>query len=215
MMSSSTSDLPVSVAQSVLSSPSVTSYSSFLSSVLSADARVRSIIAFATPYTHSSPASASTTIPPPFSSPSFPAHPAAFTLSAPSVETGHHSASSVSAGPERRSKLPLKCVYILRAWFSAHVQYPYPSAEEKRLLAAQTGLSIEQINHFMCNTRRRFWLPFLKRTKPEAQTQREHSDHDGEDDEASSGEERARRKKAKGASQRSSARRVSVRASAQ
>ena len=84
---------------------------------------------------------------------------------------------------ERRSKLPLKSVYHLRAFFTAHVQHvhtqshhltplylqaavctntsssspilplvaprvplqPYPSDEEKRMLADETGLSVKQI----------------------------------------------------------------------
>ena len=90
-------------------------------------------------------------------------------------------APAVEAEKERRSKLPLKSVYHLRAFFTAHVQYvrarhrrpssasqvrecgllpadrprrcalrsssvqPYPSEEEKRTLADETGLTVKQI----------------------------------------------------------------------
>jgi hypothetical protein len=64
---------------------------------------------------------------------------------------------------ERRSKLPLKSVYHLRSWFTANVSSPYPTLQEKKKLAAETNLSIKQINNFFTNTRRRFWQPFLRK----------------------------------------------------
>jgi hypothetical protein len=64
----------------------------------------------------------------------------------------------------RRSKLPLRCVYILRAWFEEHVAHPYPSDAHKRELSAVTGLSAKQISCWFTNTRRRIWQPFKTQT---------------------------------------------------
>lgn len=64
----------------------------------------------------------------------------------------------------RRSKLPLRCVYILRAWFEEHVAHPYPNDAHKRELAGLTGLSPKQISCWFTNTRRRIWQPFKSQT---------------------------------------------------
>ena len=47
----------------------------------------------------------------------------------------------------RRSKLPLKAVLQLRAWFSRHLQYPYPTDREKEQLAAAARLQPRQVQN--------------------------------------------------------------------
>ena len=67
------------------------------------------------------------------------------------------SSSSVGAstpqcsGPivkERRSKLPLRAVYALRSFFTAHVSHPYPTDEQKAELARQCGLTARQVTNW-------------------------------------------------------------------
>ena len=64
---------------------------------------------------------------------------------------------------ERRSKLPLRAVYALRSFFTAHVSHPYPTDEQKADLARQCGLTARQVTNWFTNTRRRFLVPFLSK----------------------------------------------------
>lgn len=45
--------------------------------------------------------------------------------------------------------------YTLLTWLDQHVKHPYPTQEEKNQIAADTGLTITQINNWMSNARRR------------------------------------------------------------
>ena len=49
----------------------------------------------------------------------------------------------------RRSKLPLKAVLILREYFARHLNYPYPSDEDKKALADLTGLTVKQCSNLV------------------------------------------------------------------
>jgi hypothetical protein len=53
----------------------------------------------------------------------------------------------------------------LFAWLHANAGAPYPSAEEKEALVAQTGLSLNQLNNWLINARRRA-LPVRPRPPP-------------------------------------------------
>ncbi|KAK6191545.1 hypothetical protein SNE40_003207 [Patella caerulea] len=52
-------------------------------------------------------------------------------------------------------KLPTRSLTILRRWFTAHIDSPYPTKEEKDNLSKETGLTLLQIKTWMSNTRRR------------------------------------------------------------
>lgn len=45
----------------------------------------------------------------------------------------------------RRGNLPKPVTDLLKAWFRAHKNHPYPSEEEKQMLMCQTGLTITQV----------------------------------------------------------------------
>ena len=62
----------------------------------------------------------------------------------------------------RRSKLPLKAVLILREYFARHLNYPYPSDQDKKMLAGLTKLTGKQISHWFTNSRKRYWQPYMK-----------------------------------------------------
>ena len=44
---------------------------------------------------------------------------------------------------------------ILKAWFQNHKAHPYPDSKEKMELSRKSGLSLEQINTWFINARRR------------------------------------------------------------
>lgn len=50
----------------------------------------------------------------------------------------------------------------MRAWLFAHIVHPYPSEEEKKLIAEQTNLSLLQVNNWFINARRRILQPMLE-----------------------------------------------------
>jgi len=50
---------------------------------------------------------------------------------------------------------------ILRAWLFQHLTHPYPSEDQKKQLAQDTGLSILQVNNWFINARRRIVQPMI------------------------------------------------------
>jgi hypothetical protein len=73
---------------------------------------------------------------------------------------GHHSVHTGSNFPhglerdngndnkqrKRRGNLPKEITDKLRAWFVAHLQYPYPTEDEKQELIKQTGLQMSMFS---------------------------------------------------------------------
>ncbi|XP_043850696.1 homeobox protein Meis3 isoform X2 [Dromiciops gliroides] len=82
-------------------------------------------------------------------------------------------AASPSSGPEddepdqdqRQSKkrgiFPKVATNIMRAWLFQHLAHPYPSEEQKKQLAQDTGLTILQVNNWFINARRRIVQPMI------------------------------------------------------
>lgn len=62
----------------------------------------------------------------------------------------------------KRSNLPRPAVDILKSWLFQHLVHPYPTEEEKRLLAQQTNLNLTQVNNWFINARRRILQPMLE-----------------------------------------------------
>eukprot|EP00128_Syssomonas_multiformis_P014220 Colp12_sorted_trinity150504_noHs@33959 len=62
----------------------------------------------------------------------------------------------------RRGVLPGWVVLILTEWLFAHRDFPYPSAAEKAELAQITNMSVNQVNSWFSNNRRRKLFPGLE-----------------------------------------------------
>jgi hypothetical protein len=66
-------------------------------------------------------------------------------------------------GPRPRSDLPRKDRHeyeaqaLLKAWFKAHLDHPYPKDAEKRALAIATKMNLSQVSDWFTNTRKRWW----------------------------------------------------------
>lgn len=58
---------------------------------------------------------------------------------------------------KKRGDFPPRARALLKAWFVAHAQDPYPSHEEKISLAREGGISMKQIENWLTNTRGRIW----------------------------------------------------------
>lgn len=72
--------------------------------------------------------------------------------SSPSPSTGHRVKRS-RAG--RNSKLPMAALSRLQAWLDANKHNPYPTAETKRSLAQESGITEKQVNTWFTNARAR------------------------------------------------------------
>uniref|UniRef100_A0A8C3J5B3 Homeobox domain-containing protein n=1 Tax=Calidris pygmaea TaxID=425635 RepID=A0A8C3J5B3_9CHAR len=56
---------------------------------------------------------------------------------------------------KKRGIFPKVATNIMRAWLFQHLTHPYPSEEQKKQLAQDTGLTILQVNNWFINARRR------------------------------------------------------------
>jgi len=70
---------------------------------------------------------------------------------------------------KKRRALPKKAAESLSNWFFEHLNDPYPSEEEKSLLAAAGGLTITQVNNWFGNKRIRYKRKCLEEEAKRAQ----------------------------------------------
>ncbi|CAG8656340.1 31193_t:CDS:2 [Gigaspora margarita] len=65
-------------------------------------------------------------------------------------------------GPKRRhGNLPKATTTLLKDWLARHKKHPYPTEEEKQVLARKTMLTLQQISNWFINARRRFLPPIF------------------------------------------------------
>ncbi|XP_037078306.1 homeobox protein homothorax-like [Pollicipes pollicipes] len=103
-------------------------------------------------------------------------HPPASTQSADNgSEAGDASNASIGSGDgtgeeeddtgkknhKKRGIFPKVATNILRAWLFQHLTHPYPSEDQKKQLAQDTGLTILQVNNWFINARRRIVQPMI------------------------------------------------------
>ncbi|OLN82435.1 Homeobox protein 4-like protein 4 [Colletotrichum chlorophyti] len=63
--------------------------------------------------------------------------------------------SEMATPPKIGTRFSSKSLRTLKAWLSNNDQHPYPTTEDMEMLQRQTGLSRQQINNWLANTRRR------------------------------------------------------------
>jgi hypothetical protein len=56
---------------------------------------------------------------------------------------------------------------VLKRWLAAHMDDPYPNSDRKAALAAESGLSYDQVQHWLINARMRKWRPLIRKRKEE------------------------------------------------
>ncbi|XP_059481803.1 homeobox protein PKNOX1-like isoform X2 [Neocloeon triangulifer] len=66
----------------------------------------------------------------------------------------------------KRGVLPKHATSIMRSWLFQHLVHPYPTEDEKRQIAAQTNLTLLQVNNWFINARRRILQPMLDASTP-------------------------------------------------
>lgn len=62
---------------------------------------------------------------------------------------------------KKRGIFPKQATNIMRTWLFQNLTHPYPSEEQKKSLANQTGLTILQVNNWFINARRRIVQPMI------------------------------------------------------
>ncbi len=67
-----------------------------------------------------------------------------------------------SAKSKSHHFLPQDSIAILKRWFFANVEHPYPSSAEKERLSKETGLSYLQVSNWFTNSRKRVWAPSVR-----------------------------------------------------
>ncbi|XP_036366964.1 homeobox protein PKNOX1-like isoform X2 [Octopus sinensis] len=67
----------------------------------------------------------------------------------------------------KRGILPKTATKIMRSWLFQNIVHPYPSEDEKRQIAAQTNLTLLQVNNWFINARRRILQPMLDASNPD------------------------------------------------
>ncbi|XP_022110683.1 homeobox protein PKNOX2-like isoform X2 [Acanthaster planci] len=70
----------------------------------------------------------------------------------------------------KRGVLPKHATNIMRSWLFQHIVHPYPTEDEKRMIAAQTNLTLLQVNNWFINARRRILQPMLDASNPDPST---------------------------------------------
>ncbi|KAG5677221.1 hypothetical protein PVAND_006997 [Polypedilum vanderplanki] len=69
---------------------------------------------------------------------------------------------SLHSKRQKRGILPKHATSVMRAWLFQHLVHPYPTEDEKRAIAAQTNLTLLQVNNWFINARRRILTPMLE-----------------------------------------------------
>ncbi|CAF1573471.1 unnamed protein product, partial [Rotaria sordida] len=73
---------------------------------------------------------------------------------------------------KKRGIFPKAATSLMRAWLFQHLNHPYPSEEQKKILARETNLNILQVNNWFINARRRIVQPMIDQSNRAAITQK-------------------------------------------
>ncbi|RKK92050.1 hypothetical protein BFJ68_g16031 [Fusarium oxysporum] len=76
-------------------------------------------------------------------------------LSTSTTSMGQSQTPAASVPPKSGRRFSTRVAKILRNWFAAHQQHPYATVEDLEMLQDQTGLSRQQVNNWLVNTRKR------------------------------------------------------------
>ena len=69
----------------------------------------------------------------------------------------------------KKGKLPQESIAVMKAWWSAHITWPYQDEADKGGLQKETGLTLTQINNWFINQRKRHWHKLFKDGPPDTE----------------------------------------------
>ena len=64
-------------------------------------------------------------------------------------------AQYIAENGRKKKKLPQKATKLLNEWFEQHMDHPYPTEEEKKLLSSRCDITVEQVSRWFANKRTR------------------------------------------------------------
>ena len=70
-----------------------------------------------------------------------------------------------SSSARQRSNLPDATKAVLGDWMFHHLDFPYPTEQEKKGLMDSTMISLSQINNWFINSRARLWKPLVEKAQ--------------------------------------------------
>jgi hypothetical protein len=70
---------------------------------------------------------------------------------------------AASVKPKKsRKNFPSQSIQVLKNWLHEHLVHPYPNENDKIQLSNATGLSVQQVNNWFVNARKRIWQRLLE-----------------------------------------------------
>lgn len=90
---------------------------------------------------------------------------------------GHIGGVGGRSSKTKRGVLPKQATSVMRSWLFQHLVHPYPTEDEKRNIAAQTNLTLLQVNNWFINARRRILQPMLDASSVTAPTSNPNSNN--------------------------------------
>lgn len=85
-----------------------------------------------------------------------------------SASMGSDSNKDGAGGLGKDDEKQIENTEILKTWFFEHVENPYPSPEQKKMLRGLTGLTSTQIRNWFTNFRKRHWNPIRAGREPKS-----------------------------------------------
>ncbi|GFN85331.1 homeobox protein pknox2-like [Plakobranchus ocellatus] len=83
------------------------------------------------------------------------------------IQRGSDEDEDDKGGKQKRGILPKQATQVMKSWLFQHIVHPYPTEDEKRQIAAQTNLTLLQVNNWFINARRRILQPMLEAANPD------------------------------------------------
>ena len=74
-------------------------------------------------------------------------------------------------GEVKNKSLPDSAVEVMTAWFTSHLDHPYPTQDEKNTMMQAAGITLKQLNHWFNNRRSRSSHTAPKRQKRKLEQQ--------------------------------------------
>lgn len=102
------------------------------------------------------------------------------TTSVVSVSPSSSKKNSKKQGRRRSNSLQPHVVDYLKKWLMCeeHINHPYPTEEEKKVMVEDTGIDMKRLNNWFVNNRIRYWKPRFEALQAKQQKERKQNNKD-------------------------------------